>query len=102
MKKLIIRRKLLLMLFLPGGMLVFWITSIAPALAEAYSNYIFKPISIVMSTIIGILPFSPAELLIVSGIILIIYLIITEYKKEEKSFVGRSTAVVNYRVNLLI
>ena len=102
MKKLIIRRKLLLMLFLPGGMLVFWITSIAPALAEAYSNYIFKPISIVMSTITGILPFSLAELLIVSGIILIIYLGIRAFKKAEKSFVGRRNAVVNYSVNLLI
>ncbi len=71
------RRPMWLLLGFPAGLLLFWLASLQPALTErVYSSLIYRFVMQPLSLLTGLLPFSVAEVLVVSlTIVLLWYLL---------------------------
>lgn len=95
--------KLLLILLLPGGVLLSYISSFSPSLIEgAYSNGFNKITGQILSTITGVLPFSLAELVILFLVIFVIYSLVSMIVKAVKGTFKKRYIILNYFINLLV
>jgi hypothetical protein len=77
LKKFLSSKQLLLILLLPLGIFLTQLSKIFPHFIETfYSSFIYKIIAIILSRLTGFLPFSLAELIIVSFTLLTLFYVI--------------------------
>ncbi len=96
-------KKLLFILLIPLGMLLTQMASNSPALIERYySGGLYRYIGQGLSRLIGVLPFSLAEILIIITIILILTILVRMIVKIFRRDRERRYFVLNSTANLLI
>lgn len=100
MKKFSSDKRLFLILLLPLGIVLLQMSRMFPNFIETYySSFIYKIIANILSAITGFLPFSLAELLIVSFVIFILWFILKTifrlYKGKNKRFKILKNAIIN-------
>lgn len=95
-------KKLMYVIFLPVGLLLFFLSSSAPALTEkVYSNGIFKIIGQVLSLITALLPFSLAEFTIIFLVLFILWNLIRIIIRMLKEKSRKWHIVLNFFINIL-
>ena len=99
MKQIILRKRNLILLFIPLGIILNeWAKSSAFIAEELFAKRIYKVISQGMGILTGWIPFSVAELLVVIGPLMIVFLLVRQMirvirakklAKEEQKNVGQ-------------
>lgn len=103
MKNKKIPNKLILILFLPGGILLSYSLSFAPHLVEnIYSTGIYKPMGSILSIITGIVPFSAAEFIIISIAVFVIWKLAAVIIKSNRKPYERKYIILDLLINIFI
>lgn len=95
--------KLFFIILLPLGMLLVYASSYSPEVVEhIYSKGIYKHVSQALSLATGIFPFSAAELIVVSLIVLALYAVLRTIIKSIKESSLRKDHISGFIINVLI
>ncbi|HOQ38210.1 MAG TPA: DUF3810 domain-containing protein [Acetivibrio sp.] len=107
MKKKAIHKRLLLVLLIPLGYLLFYLSSLSHSLTEKiYSQVLYKVLTLPLNLLFGYIPISMAEILLISTVLILLFLIvrtiirIIKSSSEKWSILGR--AISNFVAALSI
>jgi len=102
LKKFISTKQLLLILLLPLGIILTQLSKMLPTVVENfYSSFIYKIIANILSVITGLLPFSLAELIIVSFVVLTLLYVLKAIFKVYKYKNRRLNIIKTFILNIL-
>ncbi len=98
----ILLKKILLLILIPAGYFILYISSMAPGIVEGlYSKKLYRVLSVPLNAIMGLVPFSVAEILLIATIAFILFKTISLIVKIKKNISKLSHILLNSLITAL-